>query len=214
MNHIRKNTTILETLTGGEFRQEYRIGAGVHADIVVLVHAAGPVTVVPGVHLAGAGASASVTGIVYGEKDAAVRIETLQHHMAPDTTSNLLVKSVMTDRGSVRYEGSIVVDAPAQKTDAYQRDENLLLTQDARAVSKPALEILANDVRCTHGAIVKTLDADELWYMAARGIAPVKAQEMITEGFLRSAADSVSDPILRDTVQNLLDGILYKRKVV
>ena len=118
-------------------------------------------------------------------------MHTLQHHKAPDTTSNLLVKSVLSGSSEIFYEGSILVDLCAQKTDAYQRNENLLLDEHTHATSSPALEILANDVRCTHGAVVKTLDENELWYLATRGIDRKTGRDMIASGFLASALDRI-----------------------
>lgn len=143
------------------------------------------------VHLKGDHASATIIGIVTGNARNAMSINTLQHHAAPNTTSNLLIKSVLLDASSLRYEGSIVVDKVAQKTDAYQRNENLLLGARASAVSSPALEILANDVRCTHGAVVKTVDENELWYLSSRGIDYARGRIMIADGFLKSTVNDI-----------------------
>ena len=147
----------------------------------------------PAVHLAGRGASATIIGLITGSKHGKIRMHTLQHHKAPDTTSNLLVKSVLSDASEIFYDGSILVDLCAQKTDAYQRNENLLLDEHTHATSSPALEILANDVRCTHGAVVKTLDENELWYLATRGIDRDMGRDMIATGFLESALDRIPD---------------------
>lgn len=197
---INKKTVIIKTLTGGEYGEEFAVGKDVHAVIVLLIRATGGIIAKPVIRLAGRGARATVLGIVLGQKEADIRMTTLQHHTAPDTASTLLIKAVMSGNARCTYEGSISVDKKAQKTDAYQRNENLLLSGTSHAVSKPALEILANDVRCTHGATVKTLDEDELWYMASRGIGKVTATRMITRGFLTSAADIIADPEIRASV--------------
>ena len=116
------------------------------------------------VRLVGEGAVAKITGVSISAKEH-LNLNTLQSHEAIKTTSDLFVKSIVFGSSSYAYSGSIRVEKQAQRTDAYQRIENLLLSENARASSKPALEILANDVRCTHGATVSSIHPDELWFL-------------------------------------------------
>ncbi len=134
-----------------------------------------------------------VIGLVIGKKDEEIKLHTLQHHATYQTTSDLLVKSVIGDEASFMYDGSIKVDKDAQRTNAYQRNENLLLSSHANARSKPSLEILANDVRCTHGATVGTLQEDQMFYLASRGINREEAKHLIIEGFLNDAMSKIED---------------------
>jgi len=152
------------------------------------------------VRLSGSGASATIIGFVVGSKHADIKINTLQKHEAPDTTSNLLIKSALSGEARCVIDGGIRVEKKAQKTDAYQRNENLLLSATAYAESKPSLEILANDVRCTHGATVGPISQEEVWYLATRGISEETAQGLIVEGFFRSALDLVSDERVRSGI--------------
>lgn len=199
---------IVERIGSSGLAEEYVVGKGAHLTLLLMSHVAGNVMIAPSVRLKGSGSRATILGVIYGTGTGVATVKTLQHHKAPNTTSNLLIKSVMNDESVCLYEGSIVVDKRAQKTDAYQRNENLLLGNGAHATSKPALEILANDVRCTHGAVVKTLDPNEVWYAATRGIGAMEAQSMIMTGFLSSTFDSVGDTITREQayaeVQHLL----------
>ncbi|MCL4200793.1 SufD family Fe-S cluster assembly protein [Patescibacteria group bacterium] len=194
MKSIKKNTLIIRTIESGTIREDYAVAASVHLTLVYFVSGSGgEINLTPRVHLVGDGSSATVLGLVKGTKSASIQIHTLQHHKAPNTTSNLLIKSVLSDKSECKYDGGIRVDASAQKTDAYQRNENLLLDEHTKAVSSPALEILANDVRCTHGAVVKTLDESELWYLSTRGIDRGVSRSMIAEGFLLSAFSQIAD---------------------
>ena len=201
MKTIRTQQTIIRNVSSGEIREDFSVTSGARLVLVYVVDAESEVTVIPSVHLNGKGASAVVIGIIRGLGNGKIRIHTLQHHNAESTTSNLLFKSTLTGESSIDYTGSILVEKKAQKTDAYQRNENLMLDESCRATSSPVLEILANDVRCTHGAIVKTLDRDELWYLATRSIDEQRARTMIARGFLKSTFTVLRDDAERDTIE-------------
>lgn len=187
MKTIIGKKLVIKTITHGELCEEYAVKKDSHLTLVYVVNGSSDISLVPSIHLVGENSSATLLGLVTGTGDSHITITTLQHHVAKNTTSNLLVKSVLSDASECTYAGGIVVDKHAQKTDAYQRNENLLLDEHAKATSSPALEILANDVRCTHGAIVKTFDENEVWYLLSRGIDRNRARDMIASGFLASA---------------------------
>lgn len=182
---IAKNQLVIKKITRSLVRDDFVVHKDASLTMVYVIDRS--VDLRATVHLSGECASATIIGLVIGKMNDVIHINTLQHHEAPNTKSNLMVKSVLSDSSALRYEGSIVVDRVAQKTDAYQRNENLLLGDGATAISEPALEILANDVCCTHGAIVKTIDEHELWYLVSRGIDSVSGRDMIADGFLKSA---------------------------
>ena len=135
-------------------------------------------------------------------------LHTMQVHEAPDTTSDLLVKTVLRDHAKCLYDGGIRVEKAAQKTDAYQRNENLLLSEHAYAESKPSLEILANDVRCTHGATAGPIDEEELWYLATRGITKDKGEGLIALGFIASALMRIDNVQARRKLQRRFTGVV------
>ncbi len=201
MKIIINNAVIVKKISHGTSHEEYIVQENSRLTLVYMVTGDTEMEVSPSVHLAGRGAVATIIGLITGSKHGRIRMHTLQHHKAPNTTSNLLVKSVLSGSSEIFYEGSILVDLCAQKTDAYQRNENLLLDEHTHATSSPALEILANDVRCTHGAVVKTLDENELWYLATRGIDRDMGRDMITSGFLASALTLISDSTDRLAVE-------------
>lgn len=201
MRIIDTNTIVVKKISFGKVSDEYAVKANAKLTLVYVVSGSSHVDLTPAVHLIGEYSNATVVGLITGSANARIKIDTLQHHHAPHTKSNLLIKSVLTDMSVCYYTGTILVDASAQKTDAYQRNENLLLDAETKATSSPALEILANDVRCTHGAVVKTLDEQEMWYLASRGIDSARARTMIAEGFLKSALLLISDESDRRSVE-------------
>ena len=156
------------------------------------------------VRLTGRGASVKVIGLVVGRGDHKITIHTEQLHEAPETTSNLLVKAALSDNVRFSYDGVIRVARAAQKSDAYQKNENLLLSSGARARSDPALEILANDVRCTHGSTTGKINEDQLWYLASRGLSLGEATRVLVYGFFESAIAKISDTIGQEKIRRIL----------
>jgi Fe-S cluster assembly protein SufD len=190
---INKTQTIVTSVSEGDTRLEYSINAGVNVTIILTSFHAKKADVNLSVTLAATGATAKIIGIFLGSKSSDISLHTLQTHQAPDTTSNLLIKSVLPDEATFIYSGSIRVEKTAQKTDAYQRNENLLTGIGAHAVSSPTLEILANDVRCTHGSTTGPISPEELWYLESRGISELSAKQLMTEGHLASAVNLIDD---------------------
>ncbi|MBI4058455.1 SufD family Fe-S cluster assembly protein [Candidatus Gottesmanbacteria bacterium] len=157
------------------------------------------------VNLVEAGAQADIYGIVIGANSNTPALHTYQNHLAPQTTSNLLVKSALFERSRFSYEGYIRVHKKAQHADAYQRNENLMLSPEAKADSKPALEILANDVRCTHSATVGKVDEEQLFYLRSRGISRKRAYELLIEGFYTPIFEKIGDDLMVKRIRKVLD---------
>ena len=161
------------------------------------------------VNLTGADSEADIYGIIIGKKNDQIILHTIQNHQAPRTRSNLLVKSVLSDKSSLNFEGFISVDPIAQRTDAYQRNENLMLSSEAKTESKPALEILANDVRCTHSATISKINCEELFYLESRGISTVAASNMVIEGFFDPILSHIKSAILKKRILNEINTLVY-----
>ncbi len=133
--------------------------------------------------LAGEGAVGRMSGFYFTDGDQHLDHDTQQNHLAPHTTSDLLFKGALKGKSHSVWQGMIYVAPGAQKTDGYQANRNLVLSPGARADSIPGLEILADDVRCTHGATVGKLEQEPLFYLRSRGIPPRDAERLIVEGF-------------------------------
>ena len=129
------------------------------------------------------GATGRMSGFYFTDGNQHLDLDTQQNHLAPHTTSDLLYKGALKGKSRVVWQGMIHVSPNAQKTDGYQANRNLVLSSKARADSIPGLEILANDVRCTHGATVSKIDPEQLFFLQARGIPRLEAESLIVEGF-------------------------------
>jgi Fe-S cluster assembly protein SufD len=148
------------------------------------------------VALVGQGASAQVNGVMFTTGRQHLAYFTRQDHIAPHTTSDLLYKGGLKDKSRIVWKGMIKVEKDAQRTDAYQKDDNLVLSPTARADSIPGLEIEANDVRCTHGATAGRVDEEMIFYALARGIPRETAVRLIVEGFFANVYDRITiDPV-------------------
>ena len=143
--------------------------------------------------LAGAGSRSDMLAATVAEGTQEFDQRTLQDHVEPHTTSDLLYKNALTDATKTVFAGLIRVGTEAQHTDAYQKVRNLMLSDDAEADSMPGLEILADEVRCTHGATSGHVDEEEMFYLLARGIDPRSAQELIVQGFLNEVIERLPD---------------------
>lgn len=195
---------IIHELTKEKESLEYVLKTNIHLTLVLVLSRAVDADVHVVVRLTGHGASAKVIGLVIGRGDHKMMIHTEQIHEAPKTTSSLLVKAALFDQAMFSYHGIIRIEKPAQKSDAYQRNENLLLSRSATARSAPSLEILANDVRCTHGSTTGKINEDQLWYLMSRGISRHAATQLLVEGFFESALGNIFDTIQKESVKKIL----------
>jgi Fe-S cluster assembly protein SufD len=141
--------------------------------------------------LAGEGAQSFMFGLYFSHADQRFEHWTLQDHVAPHTTSDLLYKGALNDRSQALYYGTIHIRPGAFRSDAYQANRNLALSPHARALPNPQLEIENNDVRCTHGATVGQINSDHLFYMQSRGIPRDEAKRLIVFGFFNQVLDKV-----------------------
>ncbi|MFA6272739.1 MAG: SufD family Fe-S cluster assembly protein [Patescibacteria group bacterium] len=156
------------------------------------------------VNLNGEDAEARILGAIIG-KNGKVNINTFQHHRAPNTKSDLLINGVFLNQTSYKYEGLIKIDPKAQKSNAYQKNNNLLLSDRAHVDTSPKLEILADDVRCTHGATVGRIDEEELFYLMSRGIPKKDAEKLVISGFLKSIVADLVDRKIKQKIESILE---------
>ncbi len=153
------------------------------------------------VSLVGEGADAQVNGVMFTTGGQHLAYFTRQDHVAPHTTSDLLYKGGLKDRSRIVWKGMIRVEKDAQRTDAYQKNDNLLLSENSRADSIPGLEIEANDVRCTHGATAGRVDEDMIFYLQGRGIPRETAIRLIVEGFFAKVYDRITLEPVQETLR-------------
>jgi Fe-S cluster assembly protein SufD len=155
--------------------------------------------------LSGPGATSRVTGAYFADGDQHLDYDTFQEHEAPNTTSDFAFKGALRESATSVWRGMIRVEKDAQKTNAYQENRNLLLSEDAHADSIPGLEIMANDVRCTHGATIGQVDREQLFYLMARGLSRGEAERLIVRGFFSEILDRIELEPVREALGEALE---------
>jgi Fe-S cluster assembly protein SufD len=146
------------------------------------------------------GAHFELGAAMLGGGDQTLELVTTLNHIEPNATSNQVVRSVLGGRATGSYLGKVAVARHAQKTDASQSVKAMLLTRTATANAKPELEIYADDVKCAHGATVGELDANAVFYLGSRGIAPAEAKAMLLRAFIGSVFEGIGDMAERERV--------------
>ena len=152
----------------------------------------------------GPGADVKMYSLTVAEESQEFDQRTFQTHNAGNAVSDLLYKNALLDKARTIFSGLIKVAEGAQQTDAYQTNRNLLLDPTAEANALPGLEILANDVKCSHGATTGNVDAEELFYMMQRGIAKRDAMKLMVFGFFEEVIEKVDSDELADNLRELI----------
>jgi Fe-S cluster assembly protein SufD len=186
-------------------RQRARVERDGSLDWVVLGLGSGTGKVFQNTILEGEGAQGKVTGAYATRGRQHIDFDTTQEHAAANTTSDLAFRGILNDRSSAVWRGMIKVDPGAQQTDAFQESRNLLVSKRAHADAIPGLEILANDVRCTHAAAIAQIDPEQVFYLRSRGLREDVARRLVIEGFLSELVERFEDGPLREQLAALLD---------
>ena len=178
----------------------YVVGAGQTLDrtFVVLPGESKDITV--RVFLTGEGAQARLRGLYLCPSDEQVRFHIEVHHRAPGCRSDQLFKGIVGGTARTWFDGRIIVAPDAQQTEAYQANHNILLSAQAKAETKPQLEIYADDVKCSHGATVGQLSEEEQFYMRSRGIPASEAKVLQMISFVSEVIAQVPDPAEREAL--------------
>jgi len=155
--------------------------------------------------LVGEGATAELKSIYFASGEQFFDFHTLQDHQVGNTTSDLLFKGALQDTARTVYAGLIKIEKHAARSDAYQANRNLVLSDKAKATSIPMLEIDNNDVRCTHGATVGPVDPNHMFYLRSRGIPEATAKRMLIQGFFGQVLDRIPFEEARTLVENELE---------
>jgi Fe-S cluster assembly protein SufD len=176
-----------------------------HLDWVTAGFGSGNGKVFTNTLLAGEGSHARVTGAYAPHARQHVDFDTLQEHGAANTTSDLAFRGILADRSSAVWRGMIKVDPGAQQTDAFQECRNLLLSKRAHADAIPGLEILANDVRCTHAAAIAQIDPEQVFYLNSRGLGDALAKRLVIEGFMAELIERFEEGPIREAMAGAIE---------
>jgi Fe-S cluster assembly protein SufD len=155
--------------------------------------------------LSGQGATSRVTGAYFADGTQHLDYDTFQEHIAPNCESDFAFKGALRDNATAVWRGMIRVEPDAQKTNAYQECRNLMLSPTAHAIPIPGLEIMANDVRCTHGATVSRVDREQLFYLMSRGLPRAEAERLVVRGFFQDVLDRIELEPVREAVTAALE---------
>ncbi len=161
-------------------------------------------------HLQGQGAENKLLGVVFGDTHQNFENWITQNHTAIKTTSDIQYRGALKGSSQSFFSGLVSITKDAQQSDAYQSAKSLLLSQDARADAIPNLEILADDVKCSHGAAVGPVDEDQKFYLETRGIPPAEAEEIIIQGFFEPVIAEVPSSSVQDQLRNFVEEKLRK----
>jgi Fe-S cluster assembly protein SufD len=161
--------------------------------------------------LVGQGATARQIAVYFGEADQMHDVRTLQHHIAPKTTSDLLFKGAVQGHSKSVYTGLIKIGKEARGANAFQTNRNIKLSEGAWAESVPNLDIETNDVRCSHASAVGPIDEDQRFYLESRGVPPSVAERLIVLGFFDEVIEQLPVPALADELRGLVAAKLDRR---
>ena len=162
--------------------------------------------------LIGENSAVNMHGFYFGSRSEHFHMNTYQNHQTVHSKSDLLFKGVLTGRSHSVYRGVIRVEQGAQQTDAYQANRNLLLSDDAHVNSIPILEIEANDVRCTHGATIGQVDAEQVFYLQSRGLSRSQAEKLIVDGFLDEVISELAVEPLQNRIRARIDSKYFSEE--
>lgn len=160
------------------------------------------------VDLNGEGARFAINGVGISTADEKIRVHVELRHNVPGCFSSQLFKNLVSGMALVDFYGRIIVAQDAQKTEAYQANHNLLLSETARVNTKPQLEIYADDVKCSHGATIGKLNEDEQFYMRSRGISLAEARFLQMISFVSPVFELVPEETERERLKNEVEAAL------
>ena len=197
-------------ISENELQRDIRVEAGQRTDMVLIVMPGVSCDVKLDVTLAGEGSEANIYGAYVCGVDERVKIAVDMRHDVPHCNSRQLFKGIAGGASKVDFYGKIIVAQDAQKTEAYQENHNILLSDDAKVDTKPQLEIYADDVRCSHGATIGRLSEEEQFYMRSRGISLEDAKVLQMISFLAPVLDAIPDPRQREAISRQLESAIRK----
>ena len=184
----------------GQLIRSVKVQTGQRTDMVLLVMPGVSCDVKLDVRLVGEGAEANVYGAYVCGGDEKVRIAVDMHHDVPHCNSRQLFKGIAGGSSRVDFYGKIIVAQDAQRTEAYQENHNILLSDGAKVDTKPQLEIYADDVKCSHGATIGRLNEEEQFYMRSRGISLEDAKVLQMISFIAPVLENIQDKSQREKI--------------
>lgn len=195
-------------VSDGQLIRDIEVQSGQRKDMVLLMFPGVSCDIKLDVRLTGEGAEANVYGAYVCGGDEKVKIAVDMHHDMPHCNSRQLFKGIAGGVSKVDFYGKIIVAQDAQRTEAYQENHNILLTDGAKVDTKPQLEIYADDVKCSHGATIGRLNEEEQFYMRSRGISLEDAKVLQMISFVAPVLENIPDEAQREALAVQLEGAI------
>ena len=200
--------TVVIIVSDGQLIRDIEVQSGQRKDMVLLMFPGVSCDIRLDVRLTGEGAEANVYGAYVCGGDEKVKIAVDMHHDMPHCNSRQLFKGIAGGVSKVDFYGKIIVAQDAQRTEAYQENHNILLTDGAKVDTKPQLEIYADDVKCSHGATIGRLNEEEQFYMRSRGISLEDAKVLQMISFVAPVLENIPDETQREALAAQLEGAI------
>ena len=194
----------------GQLVRNLEVNAGQKTDVVLLIMPGVSCDIKMDVRLAGEGAEANIYGAYVCGGEEKVRIAVDMHHDMPYCNSRQLFKGIAGGTSKVDFYGKIIVAQDAQRTEAYQENHNILLSDGAKVDTKPQLEIYADDVKCSHGATIGRLNEEEQFYMRSRGISLEDARVLQMISFIAPVLENIPDESQRESIAAEIESQIRK----
>lgn len=194
----------------GQLVRNLEVNAGQKEDMVLLIMPGVSCDIRLDIRLAGEGAEANVYGAYVCGGEEKVKISVDMHHDLPYCNSRQLFKGIAGGTSKVDFYGKIIVAQDAQRTEAYQENHNILLSDGAKVDTKPQLEIYADDVKCSHGATIGRLNEDEQFYMRSRGISLEDAKVLQMISFIAPVLENITDESQRESIASEFEAQIRK----
>ena len=194
----------------GQLVRNLEVNAGQKEDMVLLIMPGVSCDIRLDIRLAGEGAEANVYGAYVCGGEEKVKISVDMHHDLPYCNSRQLFKGIAGGTSKVDFYGKIIVAQDAQRTEAYQENHNILLSDGAKVDTKPQLEIYADDVKCSHGATIGRLNEDEQFYMRSRGITLEDAKVLQMISFIAPVLENITDESQRESIASEFEAQIRK----
>ena len=192
-------------VSGGQLNRSIEVQSGQSTDMVFLVYPGVSCDVSLDVSLKGEGAEANIYGAYICGGDEKVRFAVDMHHDVPHCNSRQLFKGIAGGSSRIDFYGKIIVAQDAQRTEAYQENHNILISDEAKVDTKPQLEIYADDVKCSHGATIGRLNEEEQFYMRSRGISLEDAKVLQMISFVAPVLENIKEETEREKVTASLE---------
>ena len=197
-------------VSGGQLSRSIEVQSGQSTDMVFLVYPGVSCDVSLDVSLKGEGAEANIYGAYICGGNEKVKFAVDMHHDVPHCNSRQLFKGIAGGSSRVDFYGKIIVAQDAQRTEAYQENHNILLSDDAKINTKPQLEIYADDVKCSHGATIGRLNEEEQFYMRSRGITLEDAKVLQMISFIAPVLENIPDESQRESIASEFEAQIRK----